>query len=245
MTTKALLDANPNPTEAQIREALSGNICRCTGYQRIIQSVRAVNDTDYRRYLIKQPQSGLPIRDRLTMPKLTGSLAYGQDVKMPGQLEAAVVWSAEAHAEVMGIDISKALSVPGVVKILTRQDIPGVALFGSVFQDQPVLANDKVRFRGDALAVVLADTLDAAREGVDLVKVQYKPLPAVFDPEAALADNAPQLTPKGNTAYQSACRKGDPEQARAKAMVIVKGQIPYAPCGSGLFGAGSLSDLCG
>ena len=224
LTAKALLNNDPHPSEAQIRHALSGNLCRCTGYQRVVQAVRAVNDADYRRYLIKQPQSGLPARDRLTIPKLTGSLIYGQDARMDGQLEAVVVWSDQAHAEVVAIDVAGALEFPGVAGVLTYRDIPGAAFFGSVFQDQPVLARDKVRFRGDALAVVLADSLEAARRATGLVKVEYRPLPAVFDPKASLADDAPQLTPKGNTAHQAVCRKGDPELAREKATVIVKGR---------------------
>ena len=224
LTCKALLNVNPHPSEAQIREALSGNLCRCTGYQRVIRAVRAVNDEEYRGYLIKQPKSGLPARDPLTLPKLTGSLVYGQDARMDGQLEAVVVWSGEAHAEVMGLDVSRALAVPGVLKVLTSRDIPGVSFFGSVFQDQPVLVRDRVRFPGDALAVVLAESLESARRGAGLVKAAYRPLPAVFDPESALAEGAPQLTPKGNTAHQTNCRKGDPEGAREKAAVIVKGR---------------------
>ncbi len=224
LTARALLNHHPYPTEAQVRETLYGNLCRCTGYQRIVNAVRVVNDPQLRSLLFPRKIFGVvsTVQDVLAEPKVTGRLAYARDRHLPGQLFAQVVWSAHPHARILGINIAAARRVPGVVRVLTHRDVPGRKTFGSMVADQPVLARDRVRFQGDALAVVVAESLGAARRGAARVAIDYRPLPGLFTPKESLAPGAPRLTAKGNVCAASHYLKGDLAKGRARAKVVVK-----------------------
>jgi aldehyde oxidoreductase len=224
MATRALLTKTPHPSQEQVREALYGNVCRCTGYLKIINAVRAVNDQDLRAFLLKASHSGVAgyHGDRLSLQKVTGRLAYARDFHMPDQLFAKVVWSSHPHANIDSVDTSEASETSGVVRVITHRDIPGRKTFGSIIADQPVLVSDKVRFLGDALAVVVAESPDAARLGAERVKVAYSPLPSIFSPEEALAPDAPSLTGKSNICGIFRCSKGSIDDARTRAGAVVK-----------------------
>ena len=124
--------------------------------------------------------------------KVTGAAEYAADFVREGRLHAAFVGSPYPHARVLSADTAAARAVPGVRAVLTGADVRP-ARFGRRLQDWPVLAWDRVRFVGDRVAAIAADTLDAAEEAAALVDVKYEELPAVFDPEAALAPDAPAL----------------------------------------------------
>ncbi len=126
--------------------------------------------------------------------KVTGAARYSADFTREGMLHAAFVGSPYAHALVRRVDVSAARAVPGVRAVLTGADVRP-ARFGRRLQDWPVLAWDRVRFIGDRVAAVAADTLEAAEEAARLVEVEYEELPAVFDPVSALAAGAPVLHP--------------------------------------------------
>ena len=126
--------------------------------------------------------------------KVTGAAKYAADFKREGMLHAAFVGSPYAHALVRSVDTAAARAIPGVRAILTGADVRP-ARFGRRLQDWPVLAWDRVRFIGDRVAAVAADTLDAAEEAARLIEVEYEELPAVFDAGAALAPGAPVLHP--------------------------------------------------
>ena len=224
MATRALLNRTPHPSLDEVRRALYGNLCRCTGYLKIVDAVGAVNDPDRLNFLMKAPRLGVAgySGDRFALQKVTGRLKYAGDVQLSGQLFAKVVWSLHPHALVSSIDTSQAKQIPGVVQVLTHRDIPGQKTFGSVIPDQPVLAFDKVRFLGDALAVVLAEDLEAARLGAQRVNVAMTPLLGIFRPEDALVPGAPSLTGGSNICCQFRCSKGSIEEARPRAGSIVK-----------------------
>jgi len=135
----------------------------------------------------------LPMVDALE--RVTARIRFSQDVTMPGMLYAAVVRSTLPHARIRRIDTSAATAVPGVVAVVTAADlarIPGLQpVYGPQIRDQPVLASDRVRYVGDMVALVAAETPQAAREAAGLVRVDYEPLPAVFDPVAAMQPDAP------------------------------------------------------
>jgi CO/xanthine dehydrogenase Mo-binding subunit len=106
---------------------------------------------------------------------------------MPGMVYAKVLRSSYAHARLLRVDISRAVKLPGVVAILTRDDLKGMnSHFGPVVKDQPVVAMDRVRYVGDIIAAVAAEEKDIAEEAVELIEVEYEALPAVFDPAAAM-----------------------------------------------------------
>lgn len=158
--------------------------------------------------------------------KVRGSRKYPQDFNMEGQLYATVVWSAHPHAIVKRIDTSAAEAVPGVVRVLTYHDVP-VNEYGINVRDQAVLVaeGDKVRWVGDRIAIVVAESERVAAQARDLVQVEYEPLPVVDDPRQAMKPGTPLVHEdyEGNILQHSAIHRGDVEQAFAQADVIVEG----------------------
>jgi carbon-monoxide dehydrogenase large subunit len=128
------------------------------------------------------------------LEKVTGRAVYGVDVELPGMLYGAAVRSPLPHARIVKLDTTKAARTPGVRVVVTGKDFPYV--FGSLIQDQPFLAIDKVRFAGEPVVAVAAETEAAAQEAVEKVKVVYEELPAVFDPREAMAEGAPLIHEK-------------------------------------------------
>ncbi|HKX49581.1 MAG TPA: hypothetical protein VJQ48_04045, partial [Candidatus Binatia bacterium] len=114
--------------------------------------------------------------------KIRGAAQYAADVELPGMLFAKALRSTYPHAKILRVDPSKAEKLPGVVAVLTRDDLKGKnAFFGPVVKDQPVLAIDRVRYVGEVIAAVAAEARDIAEEALDLIEVDYEPLPAVYD----------------------------------------------------------------
>ncbi|WP_158602703.1 xanthine dehydrogenase family protein molybdopterin-binding subunit [Jiangella rhizosphaerae] len=135
---------------------------------------------------------GRSVRRPDLVEKVTGAAQYCVDVTMPGMAHAKVVRSDRAHARITGIDVAEALAGPGVVAVVTADDIASLhARFGHIIADHWILATGKVRYYGEPVAVVVAETVAAAADAVELVRVSYEDLPAVMDVDAALADGAP------------------------------------------------------
>jgi CO/xanthine dehydrogenase Mo-binding subunit len=124
--------------------------------------------------------------------KVRGQTVYAADVKLPGLLWAKILRSPHPHARIRRVDISKAEKVPGVRAIITGEDVKG-RLIGKQIRDMPVLCWDTVRFIGDRVAAVAAETVEAAEEASHSIEVDYEPLPAVFDPLEAMAPSAPKI----------------------------------------------------
>ncbi|MGF7032552.1 xanthine dehydrogenase D subunit [Paenibacillus mucilaginosus] len=160
--------------------------------------------------------------------KVTGRLAYLTDLRMPGELHGAILRSAHPHARVLAVRTERAESLPGVGAVITHRDVPGMNRFGIAIPDQPVLAEDRVRYIGDALAAVAAATPELAQEALSLIEVDYEPLPVVSDPEAALQPGAPQLHPAGNLLHSTAYSRGDAEEAFAACTHVVE-ETYYTP----------------
>jgi CO/xanthine dehydrogenase Mo-binding subunit len=124
--------------------------------------------------------------------KVTGRALYAADVPLPGMLWGKVLRSPHPHARIRSIDAAAARRVPGVVAVVTGQDVPGHYI-GKILRDMPVLCWDHVRYVGDRVAAVAAETPEAAEEGLRQIEIDYEPLPAVFDPFEAMKPDAPQL----------------------------------------------------
>ena len=154
--------------------------------------------------------------------KVTGQAIYGGDLYKPGMLYGKVLLSTHAHAQIRRIDTSAAERMEGVRVVLTAKDIPGDNVYGIALPDQQVLAEDKVRFFGEPVALVAADDPYLAEEAVAKIQVEYEPLPAVFDPVSALKANAPKVQPKGNLILHTRVRKGNVAQGFEDADVIVE-----------------------
>ena len=126
--------------------------------------------------------------------KVTGEARYTSDVFLPGTLWAKTLRSPHSHARIKRIDISRAEKAPGVRAVLTGNDVRGI-LYGRRYRDISVLAQDRVRFLGERVAAVAAETLEQVENALDLIEVDYEELPAVFDPESALQEGAPLIHP--------------------------------------------------
>ncbi|RLC91629.1 MAG: aldehyde oxidase, partial [Chloroflexi bacterium] len=193
---------------------------------------------------------GKPINRLDARAKVTGQAKYPADFFMPDALHAKILFAGRPHARILRIDTAEAKTVPGVVAILTAQDVP-VNEYGLQTPDQPVLCGpgsdkpdaDVVRFVGDQVALVVAETERAAARARDLVQVEYEDLPIITDPFEALKPDAPQLHPyrarsefhpelndmEGNRICHHQIRKGDMETGWAEADVIIEGEYYTSP----------------
>lgn len=164
-------------------------------------------------------------RDRVqradALAKVLGTALYAADLVMPGMLHAAVLRSPHAHADILGIDDSEARALPGVAFVATARDVPGLNRFGRALKDQRVLADTRVRQVGDPVAAVAARTPQIAAQALALIRVQYRPLPAVFDPAEALRDGAPRIHDDGNLLAEKRTCWGDAEAALAQSAMVV------------------------
>ena len=156
--------------------------------------------------------------------QVTGRLVFGDDLVRPDMLYAKALRSKYAHAKLLDVDTSAAERAAGVKAVITSKDILHNR-FGVTHQDQPVLADDKVRYFGDAVAVVAATSLDAAEEALGLIKVDYEPLPAVFDPIEAMKEDSPKVHGASNIASHLTTRFGDIAQGWKEADVIIEEKI--------------------
>jgi CO/xanthine dehydrogenase Mo-binding subunit len=137
---------------------------------------------------------GQPVPKVEGVDKVTGRARFAADYTLPGTLWATSLHSSVPHARIVSVDTSRAQTIPGVRAILTGADFPGV-LHGRVLRDMPLLCGERVRFVGDIIAVVAADTVEAAEEAAAAIDVEYDELPAIFDPLAAIEPGAPLLHP--------------------------------------------------
>jgi aldehyde oxidoreductase len=234
MATKALLDQNPNPDLAAIKKALARNLCRCTGYVKIIDAVRLAgkflrketSPAKVRAAINKKKMIGESHPRPSAMIKACGVAKFGGDYKMDGMLEIAAVHSTEFHAIIKNIDTAAAKKMPGVVGVMTAEDIKGTNRIRVMVPDQPVLCEDKVRAYGDPVAIVAADTREHARAAAAAVKVTYEKLPVMKTPEEALAPGAMQIHPHSpNTCWQQPQIKGDAAKAFKEAANTVEGDF--------------------
>ncbi|GMK48267.1 putative xanthine dehydrogenase subunit D [Paenibacillus glycanilyticus] len=160
--------------------------------------------------LLNKKGSGARWRVRPDGPdKVTGKLAYLTDMTAPDMLIGRVLRSPHAHARITAIRTEHAAALDGVHAVITHKDVPGLNRFGIAHPDQPVLCEDRVRYVGDAVAAVAADTLEIAEHALRLIEVDYEPLPIVEDAEYALSDEAPQLHPQGNLLHRNGFQRGD------------------------------------
>lgn len=146
---------------------------------------------------------------------ITGSTRYIDDLAFPGMLYVKILRSTEAHARILSIDTAAARAMPGVVATLTGDEIPENS-FGSSYQDQPVLAVDRVRHQGDGLVAVAAETEQQASEALATIKVAYEPLPALFDPLEAIRPDAPKIHRDNNVYASKVIIRGDVEKGFAE-----------------------------
>jgi xanthine dehydrogenase molybdopterin-binding subunit B/aerobic-type carbon monoxide dehydrogenase small subunit (CoxS/CutS family) len=233
MAATAALRINPGIEMEEIKERLGGNICRCTGYQKIFDAVELARDVlrgDRPRSALDEDESedgkfiGANVR-RLDAPsKVTGKLKYAGDMVMARMLHVKVLRSPHPHARIVSIDTSAAEAMPGVEGVITSRDVPGKDGFGVFVHDQPVMAREKVRYVGEAVAAVAAEDVLTAMRALDAINVVYEPLPGLFDPDEAMQPGAPVLHDYApdNVVKHIPIRVGDVEAGFAAADLVVE-----------------------
>jgi CO/xanthine dehydrogenase Mo-binding subunit/aerobic-type carbon monoxide dehydrogenase small subunit (CoxS/CutS family) len=233
MAATAALRANPFADREEIKERLGGNICRCTGYQKIFDAVELARDVQNGRLPITM-LDGIDAEQgdyigknvsRIDAPsKVSGRLKYAGDILMPDMLYVHVLRSPHAHARIVSIDTSAAQAMEGVEGVITSADVPGEDGFGVFVHDQPVMARDKVRYVGEAVAAVAAEDPLIARQATAAIKVVYEPLPALFSAEDALKPGAPviHVYAPDNITKHIPIRVGDVEKGFAESDLVIE-----------------------
>ena len=191
ISAKGLLDVNPDPTREEAAFAIRNNICRCTGYVKIIDGILLAAKI-FREGKLPAPsaddwQMGSRVHRLDVEEKVLGYGQYPDDIYVDGMCYGGAVRSQYARARVLSIDTSEAEALPGVICVATQKDIPGKVNVGHLKKDQPTLigVGELTHYLGDSVALVCAvdqETVEAAKK---LVKVEYKVLPAVHDPTEA------------------------------------------------------------
>ena len=226
---KALLDQNPNPTEAEIKKAIRGNVCRCTGYKKIIEGIALAGailrgDQAVAPALEHGAAYGVGARAFRTdvRAKGLGTGAYCDDLYLDGMAHASAVRSQYPRARVLDIDASAALALPGVLAVLTADDVPHNKV-GHLQQDWDVMIakGDITRCVGDAICLVVAENETVLKQAKELVKVDYEPLEPVRTIQEARAADAPILHPGGNLCQQRHVTRGDARAALAQSKYVV------------------------
>ncbi len=154
--------------------------------------------------------------------RLTGEARFAADIRMKDAVTLMALRSDRHHATIVDIDVSLALNIPGCVGVLTSKDIPGRNRLGIINKDQRLLADDKVRCMGEAVALVAGETPEAAERALNAIRVVYQDLPAVFDVEAALRQGAPLIHEKSNMLGRRVIMRGSPDEAFKRAHVVVE-----------------------
>ena len=235
MTAVSLVENNPDPNEDEIREALKDTLCRCAGYPSIIAAVqdgaRALRTGDpIRNVSLVEASATSAIGHIQPRPdsrvKVTGEALFTDDFTFPDMLIGRTLRAGIAHAVLKSLDVRAAKELEGVMAVLTAEDIPGERNHGLVIRDWPVLigVGERIRYVGDALAIVAAEDDETARRALELIDLSYKLLDVVSDPVQAKSAESPVIHEQGNLLKHIKVRKGDIEEGFQGAEIILQGE---------------------
>lgn len=226
MSAKGLFLENMNPTEEDIKKALRGNICRCTGYRKIIEGIDLAAAILRGDETMKDQADHVAVGDRVhrtdVHDKVLGIGEYVDDMEMENLAHASAVRSKYPRARVLSIDTSEAEALPGVLGVLTAKDVPNNKV-GHIIQDWDVMIaeGDITRYVGDAIALVCAEDPETLEKAKSLVKIEYEELEVVSNIEEAKAEGAPKIHETGNLCAERHVSRGNAEEALKKAKYVV------------------------
>ncbi|MDR1018676.1 MAG: selenium-dependent xanthine dehydrogenase [Lachnospiraceae bacterium] len=229
--TKALLDENDNPTRSEAAFALRNNICRCTGYKKIIDAV--ILAAKIKRENLPIPKEdmewkiGKKVHRLDAREKVLGTGEYVDDMEVEGLIYASAIRAMYPRAKVLSIDISKAKELEGVVGVYTAADIPGDVKVGHLKQDWDALigVGKTTRYLGDAIVLVAAKTLDIVEEAKKLVEIEYEELPFVASPYEAMKEDAPLVHKEGNLLAHKHISRGNATEAIEKSKYVLEDEF--------------------
>ncbi|MBC2581810.1 selenium-dependent xanthine dehydrogenase [Clostridium sp. DJ247] len=235
ISAKALLDKNLNPTSKDIKNALKGNICRCTGYVKIEKAVAMVAKA--LRENIIPPKTeftghiGESIHRVDAIDKALGTGQYADDIQVEGMIYGSALRSKYPRALVKKIDTIEAEKYPGVIAVLTAKDIPGKRFLGHLIKDWPAMIaeGEETRYAGDSIALVAATSKKALKEALKLVHVEYEERIPLTCPTMAMKEGAPNIHPGGNILKRELLKRGNVDEviANSKYVVTQKYSTPF------------------
>ena len=227
ISAKALLIKTLNPTLDEVKKALMGNICRCTGYVKIEKAVLMAAEilrenrevpTVFCKGIVGEEMGRIDAED-----KILAEGEYVDDMKIDGMIYGFALRSKYPRALVKNIDYSHAEKLEGVVKVVTSKDIPGERYGGHLKKDWPALieVGEETRYVGDAIALVAATSMDIARKAADLIKVDYEELEPLSLPEEAMKEGAPKIHKDGNILVREVLKRGNVDEALKNSKYVV------------------------
>ena len=220
MKAEALIRRNPTPAREEIARSLAGNLCRCTGYVKVIDAIELAAAARVGGPVAEVDRSGR-IGSRTARYEARelalGDRPFVSDLVVPRMLAGAIRFADHPRAIVRSIDTTTAVAHPGVIAVVTWRDVPGKRHQGLIVDDWPlfVAEGETTRYVGDVMAAVAAETRTAAREAAALVDIGYEVLDPVIDPFEALAEGSPRIHEKGNVLSTSVVKRGDVDAALA------------------------------
>lgn len=227
ISAKALLDINAKPSKKDIKNAIKGNICRCTGYKKIEQAIQLAAEFFLEKKEIPSVSFTGKVGERTFRPdassKIIGTAKFADDLKVEGMIYGSALRSKYPRALVKQIDISKALKHPEVVKIVLATDVPGDRVIGHLTQDWPALiaVGEETRYLGDSIALIGAKTKEALDEIKELINVEYEEREPMLSPRAAMKDTAPLIHESGNVYRTELIQRGDVDKALEESEYVV------------------------
>ncbi|EPY2272511.1 selenium-dependent xanthine dehydrogenase [Clostridium sporogenes] len=227
ISAKALLDKNLNPNKKEIKTAIRGNVCRCTGYVKIIRAIEMAAEAFRNGELPLDKEYKGKIGENIpridAKDKILGTGKYVDDVKVEGMVYGSALRSKYPRALVKSIDISEALKHPEVEAIITAKDISGNRYIGHIIKDWPAMIDvgEETRYVGDSVALVAAKNKKALKEILNLIKVEYEELEPISNPNMAMAEDAPKIHSKGNILTVEKVNRGDVDEAIANSKYVV------------------------
>jgi selenium-dependent xanthine dehydrogenase len=229
MAARALLSDTPDPTRDQINRAIERNLCRCTGYKKIVDSILYAAAVMRGEETFPETTVGGGVGSRTAkyraMDAVLGTMLYVSDLEEEGMLHAALRFSDHPRARVLEIDTAQAKRTAGVFRVVTSTDIPGTRNTGSIVEDWPLMVDigDETRYLGDVLACVVAETEEIARAAAQVIRVTYEVLQPVTSIDQALEEDAPRLHRNGNILSHTTLTRGNPDEAIRNAAFVTRG----------------------
>jgi len=230
MRSNALINKNPEPGWGEVEQALTPNLCRCTGYKKVIESVLYAAQAIRNEEEIPAPASDGRVGERLSKYQ-AAQLALGQhqyvdDIELEGMAYGALRFSDHPRARVLSMDTLPAEGMAGVLRVFTAGDVPGERTVGLIRQDWPLMiaVGETTRYVGDVLAGVVAETEEIARQAAERIVVEYEELEPVTDMHQAIQEGSPLVHSQGNLLSRTAIQRGDIGKARENSVYISEGE---------------------